>query len=59
MPVLTEQFECIGPTDKVRSIDLLKRFYEQANPNVPSEKKTKKRKKQSGAELNGVKKAKN
>ena len=45
MPVLTEQFECIGPTDPSRSIELLKLFYEQANPNVPVDKKTKKRKK--------------
>ena len=44
MPVLTEFFECIGPTDEERSITLLKKFYEQANPNVPVEKKTKKRK---------------
>ena len=44
MPVLTEFFECIGPTDEKRSITLLKKFYEQANPNVPVEKKTKKRK---------------
>jgi len=57
MPVLSSEFECIGPTDKVRSIRLLKKFYEQQNPNVPNDKKLKKRK-QKDIEFNNTKKTK-